>query len=319
MTISRRRVLEGGLLAGVAAALPAPLPAGSALAPLITKVIPATGEAIPVIGIGTNHFGSADGKDVRAVLSRMHEAGGTVIDTAGRYAGSEAALGPALHELGLQQKMFIVTKLNAPGATNDPPFSAIPGQPPDPVSGIDSFERSLQRLQVQKVDVLMAHWLSSVEPMMPLLFDLKKAGRVRYIGITTVKAGQHPRLAGFMRKYPVDFVQVEYSLNDRSAEQEVFPLAIERRMAVMAALPFGGDQNGLFSKVGKRALPGWAADFGIASWAQLFLKYVVSHPAVTCAIPGSTKVSHLLDNQGAGFGRLPDAATRRRIEAFWKS
>jgi aryl-alcohol dehydrogenase-like predicted oxidoreductase len=154
---------------------------------------------------------------------------------------------------------------------------------------------------------------------MPLLLDLKKAGRVRYIGITTVKPGQHPRIARFMREYPLDFVQVEYSLDDRSAEEEVLPLALERKIAVMAALPFGGDQNGLFSKVGNRHLPEWAADFNIASWGQLFLKYVVSHPAVTCAIPGSTKVSHLVDNQAAGLGRLPDAATRGKIEAFWKA
>jgi len=305
--LSRRGVVQAGLLAGLVAALPASLRAAESQAPLIRKAIPSSGEKMPVMGIGTNRFGRAPYDDVRSILKRMHELGGTVIDTAALYGDSEVQIGKALAELGLTQKMFIATKLNAPGGGKA-------GSPAD-VGGIESFQRSVQRLQ--KVDLLFIHFVDSVEPMMPLLADLKKQGRVRYIGITSIRAPEYPRLLEYMRKYPIDFLQVNYSLGDRTAEAEVLPLAAERKIAVMAAVPLGGGRNLLISQAGDRALPPWAADFGIASWSQFFLKYVVSHPAITCAIPGSSKLEHLEDNQAAGHGGLPDAAARKMMEQFW--
>ncbi len=311
--LSRRTLLGVGLLSGVAAALPPMLRAADT--PVITKSIPSTGERIPVIGIGTNRFGRTPYDDVRSILKRMHELGGTVIDTAALYGESEVQIGKALQELGLTQKMFVATKLNAPGAP--------PGRPPGPpgrafgdgVGGRESFERSMQRLH--QVDLLFVHFLYSVESMMPLLMELKKQGRVRYIGITSIRTPEYPRLLEYMQRYRLDFVQVNYSLGDRSAEAEVLPLALKRGMAVMAAVPLGGGRNLLINEVGDRQLPPWTADLGITTWSQFFLKYVVSHPAVTCAIPGSSKLAHLEDNAAAGHGELPDAAARLKMEKFW--
>jgi aryl-alcohol dehydrogenase-like predicted oxidoreductase len=299
--MSRRNVIQAGLLTGLAAVLPPSLRAADSNSPLITKAIPSSGEKIPVMGVGTNQFGRTPYDDVRNLLKRMYELGGTVIDTAAGYGESEVQIGKALGELGLTRKMFIATKLSAPGGMG-------PG-------GMESFERSMQRMQ--KVDLLFVHHIDSVESMMPLVTDLKKQGRVRYIGITSIRTGEYPQLIEYLRKYPMDFVQVNYSLGDRAAEAEILPLAVERKIAVMSAVPLGGGRNLLLKQVGERKLPAWAADFGIASWGQFFLKYVVSHPAITCAIPGSSKLEHLEDNQAAGHGRLPDAATRKKMEELW--
>jgi len=315
--VSRRDMMQWSLLAGVGAGLSGSLHAADAAAPLITKPIPSTGERIPVIGIGTDRFGDVDEDTVRAVLERMIELGGTVIDTAALYDDSEERIGPALTALNAHSKVFLTTKMNAIGAVNDPPKPPVSRHGVDPIGGIDSYYRSLQRLQTSKIDVMMAHWLSSVEPLMPVLIDLKKQGKVRYIGISTVVPQLHARIAGYMRQYPIDFMQVEYSLADRSAEKEVFPLAIQKKIAMSIAKPFGDTPNVLLGKVKDRALPPWAADYDIATWGQFFLKYVVSHPAVTCAVPGSTNVEHIDDNQAAGRGRLPDDAGRKKMEEFW--
>jgi aryl-alcohol dehydrogenase-like predicted oxidoreductase len=333
--LSRRDVIQVGLLSGLASALPRSLDAADRRAPVIRKAIPSTGEKIPVMGLGTNRFGRTPYSDVHDILQRMHELGGTVIDTAAEYGDSEVQIGKALAELGLTERMFIATKLNAPGAGRPPPPGSAPGGSPDGTSaaddsggrggpggpardslgGSESFERSLQRLQ--KVDLLFVHHIESVEPMMPVVMDLKKQRRVRYSGITSIRPSEYPQLLGYLRKYPIDFLQVNYSLGDRSAEAELLPLAQQRKIAVMAAVPLGGGRNPLIKQAAGRRLPAWAAHFGIASWGQFFLKYVVSHPAVTCAIPGSSKLEHLEDNQAAGHGRLPDAAARRRMEEFW--
>ena len=316
--ISRREALQAGLLAGIGAALPARLLAADAGLPLITKAIPSTGEKLPVIGIGTDRFGEIDVPQARDVLKRMSELGGTVIDTAALYEGSEEKIGPALSELGLRSRLFVTSKMNSVGAVNDPPKPPVSRHGVDQLGGIDSFNRSLRRLQTDTLDLMMAHWLSSVEPLMPVLIDLKKQGKVRYIGISTVSSPLYPRIAGYMRKYPVDFVQIDYSLDNRAAEKEIFPLAMEKKIAVSVARPFGGVGNGsMFRKVADRKLPDWAAEFNIASWGQFFLKYVASHPAVISVVPGATKVAHVEDNQGAGRGRLPDPATRKKMEAFW--
>jgi diketogulonate reductase-like aldo/keto reductase len=152
---------------------------------------------------------------------------------------------------------------------------------------------------------------------MPLMAQLKQSGKTRYIGITSVDVEAHPRLIHYMRRYPIDFIQVDYSLANREAADSVFPVALERGMAVMVALPLGGRRGSLLSQAAGHELPAWAADIDVTSWSQFFLKYVVSHPAVTCAIPGSSKVPHVEDNQAAGHGRLPNAAMRRKMEAFW--
>jgi aryl-alcohol dehydrogenase-like predicted oxidoreductase len=310
--LSRRSALQVAAAAGVAAALSRALEAATPL-PLITKAIPATGEKLPVMGIGTNSFRNANYDQLRAVLKRMNELGGTVIDTAAMYGESEGVIGKALAELGLGSKMFLATKFNAPGMGMGPPRAGMP--PMEQISAPASFERSMERLK--RIDLMMIHQLSSVEPLMPTLLDYKKAGRVRYIGITTAQPQGHAQLVEYMKEYPVDFVQVDYSLANRDAASTVFPLAAERKIAVMVAVPLGGRHGSLISETANRQLPAWAADFDASSWSQLFLKYVVSHPTVTCAIPGSTKLTHTEDNQAAGHGRLPTAAQRRKMEEFW--
>jgi aryl-alcohol dehydrogenase-like predicted oxidoreductase len=171
------------------------------------------------------------------------------------------------------------------------------------------------RLKTQKVDLLQVHNLDGVDTLMPALQKWKEEGKIRYIGITTSRVSQHAQMVEFMRKYPLDFVQVDYSLANRDADKNVLPLAMERRTAVLANIPFGF--GSVLRDAQSRKLPPWAADIGVTSWSQLLLKYVISHPAVTVAIPGSTKVAHLEDNQRAARGRLPDEAMRRKMEQYW--
>ena len=306
---SRREVLRTGALAGVGTMLTRSLLAADATSlPLIIKKIPSSGQAIPVMGLGTNAFHDPANTELRDLLLRMQQLGGKVIDTAAMYGQSEAVIGQDLTQLGIREQMFIATKFNAAGATR---------WGGDDISGQASFDRSLMRLKTDHVELLMAHFLDSVEPLMPLMLQLKKAGKTRYIGITTVNEQEHPRLIQYMQKYPIDFVQVDYSLGNREAASSVFPVAIERKIAVMIAVPLGGRRGSLLEQASGHDLPSWAADIDVSSWSQFFLKYVISHPAVTCAIPGSSKVQHLEDNQIAGHGRVPDAALRQKMEQFW--
>ena len=302
----RRRLLQAGLLAGLAAAVPQAVVRAADSTRLIKKAIPGSGQKIPAVGLGTNQFDHADYPDVRNIVERMPQLGSTVINTASAYRDSEAKIGQALSELHLTRDMFISTMFDMPGVTASK----------DPISGKESIERSFQRLQ--RVDLMFIHLILGVESMMPVLQQLKAQGRVRYIGITNVyRPEDNPLLIQYLRKYPLDFVQVPYSIGDRRVEEEILPLAHERKIAVMAAAPLGGTHDSLFSHINGRELPGWATDYNITSWGQFFLKYVISHPAITCAIPGSTKVVHLEDNLAAGRGALPDAAGRRKMEAYW--
>jgi aryl-alcohol dehydrogenase-like predicted oxidoreductase len=336
---SRRQALELGLLAG-AAAIARPLLAADTQPPLITKPIPSSGERLPVIGLGAIWYRDAQYQQLRAVLQRMTELGGTLVDTAAAYGESEGVIGRALAESHSRSSMFIATKFDAggtgpgfgpgpgPAPTSAPPssgaglLSSLPGPPtgiqrptPDGIGGRESFERSLSRLQTRQIDLLQVHGLNGTDALMPLMQDWKRAKKIRYIGVTTSNPQQHAELMAAMRRYPLDFIQVDYSIENREAADAVLPLAVERKVAVLVNLPLGRAR--LIEKAGARPLPSWAAELGIASWSQFLLKYVVSHPAVTCAIPGATQVKHLEDNQGAGRGRLPDAAERRRMEQFW--
>jgi aryl-alcohol dehydrogenase-like predicted oxidoreductase len=314
---TRRDMMEAGLLAGAGVALaPWALAADQSTLPVIKKKIPSTGEAIPAMGIGTNSFRASNYTQLRDLLKRMQELGGSVIDTAAMYGDSEAVIGKALAELGIRPQMFIATKFNAEGAQRSgAPLST--AQATVSAAAEASFERALMHLQTDRIDLLQAHFLSSVEPLLPLLQKLKKDGKIRYIGITTVEVDQHPQLIEYMRKYPIDFIQVDYSLGNREAADTVFPVAQERKIAVMVAVPLGGHRGSLINQSAGRQLPSWAADIDVASWSEFFLKYVISHPAVTCAIPGSSQLEHLEDNQLAGRGRIADATMRKRMEKFW--
>jgi aryl-alcohol dehydrogenase-like predicted oxidoreductase len=312
LQLSRRDAAALTLAAGVSALWPQRSFAAEPTA-LITKAIPSTGQRLPVIGIGTNSFTESKRDELRQVLKRMGELGGSVIDTAPVYGESEQVLGELIAELGLRDRIFLATKLTA-GPMAVPPPNIDSG-----VYGKQSLERSLERLKTDHLDLLQVHNLLGVDALWSHLAEWKQAKKIRYIGITTATPDGHPEMIGLMRKHAVDFVQVDYSIANRDAATSVFPVALERKIAVIANMPFGGRSGANLTQSQNRPLPPFAAEFGATDWPQLLLKYVVSHPAVTCTIAGSTKVEHLEDNQAAARGTLPDAAARRRIERYWDS
>ena len=304
--LSRRLLLHGGLCAAVAATLPRSLWGANAPG-LITKTIGTSSERLPVVGLGTDSFRKGDYPALRDEIQRMVDLGGSVIDTAAAYGDSEKLIGRALDELKLRNKVFLATKLVASGG----------GFMGNGVVGEESLERSLKRLKTPYIDLLQVHNLNGVDTLIGMLQDWKRQGKIRYIGITTSRVGQHEQMADFMRKVPLDFVQFDYSIGERDAETALLPLAREHHIAVLANLPFG--HASLIHQAGAHPLPPFAAALGINSWPQFFLKYVASHPAVTCVIPGSTRVAHLEDNQQAAQGPMPDATQRQAMEAYWGS
>jgi aryl-alcohol dehydrogenase-like predicted oxidoreductase len=299
-----RLPLAAATSAGSTAAPPL-TPAGLAL---ITKAIPSSGERIPVIGLGTNRYSVTSDEDLaarREVLRRMPELGGTVVDTAPSYGRSEEVIGQLVGEIGNRDRLWIATKVTAPQN--------------DVARGTQMLHDSFAKLRTDRVELMQVHNLNGVEAMMPVLREWKQDGRIRYIGVTTSSDRQYEQLEQVMRREPLDFVQVDYSIGNRSAADRILPLAADRGMAVLLNLPFGGARGNVVLQMADRPLPDWAAEFDANSWAQLFLKYNVSHPAVTAAIPGTTNVRHLEDNMQAAHGRLPDEAMRRRIEQYFDS
>lgn len=299
---TRRQLLGVGLAA--AALAPVRLWAVAAPSPLISKAIPATGERLPAIGLGTDAFYRSEQGVIQAEIARMVQLGGTVIDTSSDYGDSEALIGAALAATGLRDRLFLATKLTASG-----------GMFGMGVGGEASFRRSLQRLRTERVDLLQVHNLDGVDRLMPLMRRWKQERQTRYLGVTVSVGWQHDELLQTMRRYRLDFIQVNYSIDDRDAERRIFPAAQAQAVAVLVNLPLG--RASLIRRAGGKPLPPWAAELGISSWSEFFLKYVISHPAVTCAIPGSTKLAHLEDNQAAARGPLPDAAARRRMQQYW--
>jgi aryl-alcohol dehydrogenase-like predicted oxidoreductase len=271
--------------------------------PSIERPIPSSGERLPVIGIGTAKrwepgTTAAEMATLREVLRQLAERGGKVIDTAPSYGEAEAVAGELIADLGVRESLFLATKVGATGRE----------------AGIREVEASFRRLRVSRIDLIAVHNLRDTATQLGTLRELKQAGRIGYVGITTSFPRQYPDFERTMRAEILDFIQVDYALDSREAAATLLPLAADRGMAVMINLPFG--RGRLFQAVQGRALPPWASSFDCASWAQFFLKYIVSHTAVTCCVPGTAKVEHLLDNLGSAQGRLPDAATRRRMEAF---
>lgn len=285
-------------------------------AAVLTKVIPASGQSLPVIGLGGRDFRLAQASDLKAVIARMLALGGRLIDTAAAYGAgqSEQVIGQALAELGARERVFLATKLT--GAPQNF-FDGAGGR--QALFGRASFERSLELLRTDHLDLLQVHNLVGIEAAWPLLLELKQARKVRYLGITTSDREDHGRLAELMQRYPLDFIEVDYSIANRDAAHRLLPLAHERKVAVMVDVPLGGAGRGGFAlgMLRDQPLPAFAADWGVRDWPQLLLKYVISHPAVTCAIPGTTKLDHLEDDQAAARGPLPDETQRRALEVYW--
>jgi aryl-alcohol dehydrogenase-like predicted oxidoreductase len=273
--------------------------------PLIEKAIPSSGEKIPVIGIGTARRYDVQTDAERAplidVIRRLPELGGRLIDTAPSYGMAERVVGDAVQQLGNRSKLFLATKVAARGG--------------DVAQATQQMEQSMRNLHTDRIDLMEVHNLSSVDRLLPLIREWKQAGKFRYIGVTTGFDGQHDQLAQLMASQPMDFVQVNYAIDSRGAEQRVLPLAKDKGIAVLTDLPFG--RTSVFQKVQGKPLPDFAKEIDCTSWAQLFLKWIVSHPSVTCAIPGTAKVEYLIDNLGAARGRLPDAAMRKRIQDYF--
>jgi aryl-alcohol dehydrogenase-like predicted oxidoreductase len=293
MRMNRRKFNRIGIGIASALALAGPALAGAGRA--LKRPIPSSGEMIPIIGIGTNRYGVGQDQQarapLRAALSRFAELGGTVIDTAPGYRTSESVLGDLIAELGLREKLFIATKVDRPGREESE----------------GRMRASLQKLRTDRVDLMQVHNLRGWEASLPLMRDWQQDGRIRYIGITTSRYEQFDTVEAILR--------LNYSVAQRKAAERLMPLAADRGVAVMINRAFGGGR--IFGALGERSLPDWAADFDCASWAQLLLKYALSHPAATVAIPGMTKAHHVDDNIMAGHGRMPDAAERKKIEAFF--
>jgi len=299
--LSRRTLLQGAaVLAGAGLAPVAPRPAHAADT-LITRPIPSSGERLPAMGIGTSRrYEVAPTPEatapLREAVERFVALGGRVIDTAPSYGTAEDVLGIILQ--GLREKIFLATKVAARGRE----------------AAQAETERSFQRLRTDRIDLIAVHNLIDTETSLAVLRDLKEKGRIRYVGVTVWRDEQFPELETVMKREKLDFVQVNYALDSRLAAERILPLAVERGVAVMVNVPFGRDR--LFKAVKDKPLPDFATAFGCKSWAQFFLKYVLAHEAVTCPIPGMAKASYVEDNLAAATGRLPDAAERRKMEAF---
>ncbi len=276
----------------------------AAPADIIKRRIPSTGEFIPIIGLGTNRYGVGASADERAplreALARFHESGGRVIDTAPGYRASESVLGELMSNLGVRDGLFVATKVDRDGRRDD---------------SVAQMRDSARKLRTETIDLMQVHNLRDWQNNIPLLQELRQEGWFRYIGVTTSRSSQYADMETTMRRHDLDFIQVDYSLEQREAAERLLPLAADRGMAVMLNRTFGGGR--ILAAVGKRPLPGWAAELQITSWAQFLLKYALSHPAATVAIPGMTKARHVDDNFGAARGPMPDAAKRTQMEAFF--
>ena len=307
--LHRRKFIQTGLAGSAALLAGGSLPALAVTTrqPPITRKIPSREELLPVIGLGTNAFGVSTAEEqaqLREVLETMPTRGGTVIDTAEVYGRSEQVIGELLADIGNRERFFLATKT--------PMRDAIPDVE-------RAIEERFEVLGVSTIDLLQVHNLHEIDRQVPYFVRARDSGRVRYIGASTSSSTQYEAFVQAMRRHPFDFIQVNYSIDDRAAADEILPLAQELGMGVLINMPLGGRRGAAstFARVANQALPAWADDIDAGSWAQIFLKYVVSHPAVTVAIPGTTRLRHLQDNQAAGHGRLPDAAMRRDIERWW--
>ncbi len=303
--LSRRGALK--LLLGFGATLTmGRLPNVFAAQSILKRPIPRTGELVTAVGLGTSgRFnvgpGASDRAPVKEVLRLFVEMGGALVDTSPSYRRSEGVLGDLSAELRIRKSLFLATKVSTRG---------------DREEGIQQMEGSLKALHTNRVDLMQVHNLKNWETHLQTLREWKAAGRIRYLGVTTSWVGDFEELEGIIRKEKLDFVQLNYNIQTRDAEKRLLPLAADTGTAVLVNRPF--QRARLFRKVGTlgNRPPAWAAEFDCESWAQFLLKFILSHPAVTCTIPATRKPKHLVDNMRAGMGRLPDEKMRRRMVEF---
>lgn len=272
---------------------------------MIERKIPSTGEALPVIGLGSwlqYDVGkmAPEREELSDVLRKMSELGGRVIDSSPMYGKAEDVIGELTEQTGLAEKFFYATKVWTSGEK----------------SGIEQMENSLKKMKRSVMDLIQVHNLLDWQTHLGTLNKWKAEGKVRYTGITHYTSSAHDKLESILKSQKIDFVQFNYSIRERNAEKSLLTTAMERGVAVIINVPF--DQNSLFKTVKGKKLPDWAEDYDIKSWGQFFLKYIISHPAVTCVIPGTSNPEHLVENMGAGFGNLPDEKARAEMVSYFE-
>jgi aryl-alcohol dehydrogenase-like predicted oxidoreductase len=307
--MNRRRWL--GLTAGAGAALALNPRLLSALRTqeLLSRAVPSTGQRVPLVGLGSSATfaqvaRSEDYSALRDVLRTMTERGGTVFDTAPGYGASEQVSGDIAAELGITDRIFWATKVNV---------AMGPGAAADPARARQQIETSFARLRKRPIDLIQVHNLGDMATQLGILKELKAEGRIRYIGATTTNKPQYEELERIMRSEPLDFIGIDYAVDNRSVEERILPLAADRGIATMIYMPFG--RTRLWNRVAGREVPAWAHEFDAHSWAQFFLKFVAGDPRVTVITPATSRAANMVDNLGAAVGRLPDEAMRRRMIA----
>jgi aryl-alcohol dehydrogenase-like predicted oxidoreductase len=306
--LSRREYLKNTALLGAACALPSSLLQAFESGDLITRAIPKTGEKLPIVGLGSSATfrqvaQSDDVSALKSVLITLVDNGGSVFDTAPSYGASEEVAGKIAHEAGISKNIFWATKVNVAsrGASNA-----------DEGRARAQLAQSLGYIDKKPVDLIQVHNLGDLATQIPLVQELKEDRKIRYIGTTVTRTSRYPDLEKAMRDYPLDFIGIDYAIDNRVAAERVLPLAKELGIATLIYVPFG--RSRLFSRVSGVELPEWAADLGIDTWGKFFLKYIAAHDAVTCITPATSKAKNMLDNIGAAYGELPDQATLKKME-----
>ncbi len=307
--ITRRALLKRTVAAGATMALLPRLLQAQSGAEIITRAIPSSGEELPMVGLGSSATFSSmarseDVSALREVLRALIDNGGSVFDTAPGYGLAEQVAGRIVNELGVQERVFWATKVNVQRRRSTTPV--------DPAAAMAQIERSFEIIRKPVIDLIQVHNLGDVPTQLGILKNLKEEGRVRYIGVTATNARRYPELAQIIRDEPVDFVGLDYAVDNRGAADMLLPLAQDHGVGVLVYLPFG--RTRLWRRVAGQAVPDWAAEFDASTWAQFFLKYIAANPAVTVMTPSTSKPANMIDNLGGAMGRLPDAALRRRME-----
>ena len=277
---------------------------------VIKHAIPSTGEELPIVGLGSSASfrelaDNGDSDAIREVFQALLDSGGTVFDTAPGYGSSEAIAGQVVNAMNARDRVFWATKLNVAG---------FGGGGADPDAAWAQVENSFEHYGAEPIDLIQVHNIADMPTQFGILKELKAAGRVRYIGTTSTFERQYAALEQHMRNEPLDFVGLDYAVDNTNAEERLFPIAEDRGIAVMVYMPFG--RTRLWNRVSGREVPAWAAEFGAESWAQFFIKFAASHPAVTVVTPATSRPHHMIDNVGAAFGRLPNPDERQRMVEY---
>ena len=308
--ISRREYLKSSALVGAASLLPAGILNAQNGAAIIKRTIPGTAEQLPIVGLGSSATfrriaQSDDTRVLTDVMQTLLDNGGTVFDTAPSYGDSEEVAGRIVQDLDATERVFWATKVNVMPRG---------GTSADAAEARAQVERSFRYIGKDPIDLIQVHNLADIPTQLSILKELKAAGRIRYIGVTYTGEERYGDLARVMRDEPIDFIGVDYAVDNRNAADLIFPVAQDRGIGVLVYVPFG--RTRLWNRVGDRPIPEWAEEIGIQSWAQFFIKYAAAHPAVTVVTPATSKPHHMLDNLGAGVGDLPDAALQKRMADY---